>query len=143
LTEKQATAILKQYGLKKTAGRLALLSILLKANKPLSHKDICMALNDLYYDSVSVYRSLESFIEAGFVHRVEDESRTWLFALCTCGESGHCHPHFFCRSCGRCECLKNYRIPLISDLNDNYVVEEQRYYIRGICRDCLANQQHS
>lgn len=140
MTETLAGTILRQSGLKKTAGRLALLSVLLAADQPLSHKDICTALEqDSYYDPVSVYRSLESFVEAGFVHKIEDENRTWLFALCTCGEKSHCHPHFFCRSCGKCECLKNYSIPAIENLQDGYLVEEQRYYIRGICSDCANN----
>jgi Fur family transcriptional regulator, ferric uptake regulator len=139
MTEKLVGAILRRSGLKKTAGRLALLSVLTKTDKPLSHKDICAALDyDFCYDPVSVYRSLESFVEAGFVHKIEDENRTWLFALCTCGEKSHCHPHFFCRSCGKCECLKNLSIPVIENLQDGYVVEEQRYYIHGICSACSA-----
>ncbi len=134
-----AAELLKDHGLKQTTGRLALLSVLIEAEKPLSHRDICAALGDLYYDPVSVYRSLECFIEAGFVHKVEDENRTWLFALCTCTEGSHCHPHFFCRSCGRCECLKMYRIPAIAELRQDYVIEEQRYYIIGICGSCRKN----
>lgn len=133
---KTAGDILKKYGLKQTAGRLGLLKILLEAERPLSHKEICTALKDLFYDPVSVYRSLESFIRAGFVHKIEDENRSRLFALCTCEENSHCHPHFFCRSCGSCECLQDYRIPGISGLDNNYIVEERRYYVRGICSNC-------
>jgi len=136
MPENLAADILKEYSLKQTAGRLAILMVLLKAGKPLSHKDICSALGDLYYDPVSVYRSLDSFIEAGFVHRVEDDNRTWLFALCTCEKISHCHPHFFCRRCGKCECLKMCNIPAISELQQDYIVEEQRYYIKGICGSC-------
>jgi len=136
LPEQAAAEILKKAGLKQTAGRIALLKVLLKADKPLSHRQICEALGDLYYDPVSVYRSLESFIEAGFVHKVEDDNRSWLYALCTCKEESHCHPHFFCRNCGNCECLRSYSIPRIENLNNDYIVEEQRYYIKGICSSC-------
>lgn len=139
MVEKQAADILKEFSLKQTAGRLAILKVLLEAGKPMSHKDICLALGNLFYDPVSVYRSLDSFIEAGFVHKVEDDNRTWLFALCTCEESSHCHPHFFCRNCGKCECLKMCKIPVITDLQQDYVIEEQRYYIRGICSSCSKN----
>ncbi len=136
MPEQAAAEILKKSGLKQTAGRIALLKVLLKADKPLSHRQICEELGDLYYDPVSVYRSLESFIVAGFVHKVEDNNRSWLYALCTCEEESHCHPHFFCRNCGKCECLRSYSIPRIEDLNNNYIVEEQRYYIKGICSSC-------
>ncbi len=133
-----AAAILREYGLKQTAGREALLEVLLNAGKPLSHKEICAELIFLRYDPVSVYRSLETFIASGIVHRVEDENRTWLFALCTCDAGSHCHPHFFCRSCGKCECLKEYQMPEIPGLQDHYIIEEKRFYVKGICGCCAS-----
>ncbi|MBM4234981.1 MAG: transcriptional repressor [Firmicutes bacterium] len=136
MSDQLAAEILKEHSLKQTAGRLAILLVLIKAGKPLSHKDICSVLGDHFYDPVSVYRSLDSFVEAGFVHRVEDDNRTRLFALCTCEKSSHCHPHFFCRRCGKCECLKKFDIPAISELQQDYIVEEQRYYLKGVCSCC-------
>ena len=136
MSDQIARVLLKEHGLKQTAGRLALLEVLLNAGKPLSHKDIYAALGSTQYDPVSVYRSLEAFAEAGFVHQIEDEQRSRLFALCNCEESSHCHPHFFCRNCGKCECLKGYKIPVIAELGDSYIIEEQRYYIKGICSKC-------
>ncbi len=131
-----AREILKEHGLKQTAGRLALLEVLLNADAPLSHKEIYSALGSTNYDPVSVYRSLETFAEAGFVHQIEDQQRSRLFALCICEEGSHCHPHFFCRKCGKCECLKEYKIPAIAELGNSYIVEEQRYYLKGICTRC-------
>jgi Fur family transcriptional regulator, ferric uptake regulator len=136
--EDYASAILRECGLKQTAGRIALLKVLLAAGKPLSHKEIRARMLPLRYDPVSVYRSLETFIASGIVHRVEDENRTWLFALCTCDGSSHCHPHFFCRSCGKCECLKDYQMPEIPGLQDSHIVEEKRFYVKGVCGRCAA-----
>lgn len=62
MPEARAAAILRECGLKHTAGREAVLQILLDAGKPLSHKEICKKLGALSYDPVSVYRSLESFV---------------------------------------------------------------------------------
>jgi Fur family transcriptional regulator, ferric uptake regulator len=139
MPDERVTAILRACGLKQTAGREALLKVLLNAGKPLSHKEICAELQTLRYDPVSVYRSLETFIASGIVHRVEDENRTWMFALCTCDGGSHCHPHFFCRSCGKCECLKGYQMPEIPGLQDRYIVEEKRFYVKGICGTCNAS----
>ncbi len=139
VTKKSAAAILREYGLKHTAGREALLDLLLEAGRPLSHREICRSMDPMQYDPVSVYRSLDSFIAAGIVHRIEGDNRTSLYALCTCGNGGHCHPHFFCRSCGKCECLKGLAMPELPDLKDRYVVEEKRYYLRGLCQACAAN----
>lgn len=136
MPEITAVSILHEYNLKQTAGRIALIDVLLNSDKPLSHKEICEKLDDHFYDSVSVYRSLETFINAGFVHKIEDENRTWLFAICTCSNTSHCHPHFFCRICGKSECLKDYPIPRLAELKNDYIVEEQRYYLKGICSSC-------
>ncbi len=136
-----AAALLREYGLKNTAGREALLKTLINAETPLTHKEIADRLAPLNYDPVSIYRSLEAFISAGIVHRVEDENRTWLFAVCTCTGGNHCHPHFFCRSCGKCECLKDYQMPEIPGLQDSYVVEEKRFYVKGLCSSCTAIEE--
>ncbi|MEW5784525.1 MAG: transcriptional repressor [Bacillota bacterium] len=140
MPEDYAAAILREHGLKQTAGRETLLQVLLSAGKPLSHKEICAAMLPLRYDPVSVYRSLETFLASGIVHRVEGENRTWLFALCTCDGGSHCHPHFFCRSCGKCECLKGYGMPELPGLQDSYVVEEKRFYVKGVCGRCATNE---
>lgn len=138
MPEDHAAAILRERALKQTAGRTALLKVLLDAGKPLSHKEICTKMLPLRYDPVSVYRSLETFIASGIVHRIEDEHRTWLFALCTCDGGSHCHPHFFCRSCGKCECLKEYQMPDIPGLQNSHIVEEKRFYVKGVCGRCAA-----
>ena len=132
----QETHILKSYSLKQTAGRIALLKVMLASDRPISHKEICAKLDGFNYDAVSIYRSLESFIKAGFVHKVEDDRGAWLYALCTCNKMGHCHPHFFCRHCGLCKCLDEYKMPALEQVKDDFIVEEQRYYLKGICSDC-------
>ena len=136
MPENQARSILRSYGLKQTVGRVALLELLMEAQKPFTHKEICLSLPPLRYDPVSVYRSLETFINAGIVHRVEGDNRTWQFALCACDGDVHCHPHFFCRSCGNCECLINYRMPEIPGLMESHIVEEKRFYVKGLCNRC-------
>lgn len=134
----RANKLLQKHGIKKTAGRLALLNVLLKAGKPLSHKKICEKLAALPYDQASIYRSLKTFLSSGIVHRIEGDKHTWLFAFCSCNEKNHCHPHFFCRSCGKCECLTDYRIPEIDDINESYYIEEKRFYLSGICKNCAS-----
>ncbi len=138
-----AAAIIREYGLKQTAGREALLTVLLNAGKPLSHREIKAKMLSYQYDPVSIYRSLEAFVTAGLAHRIETEERTWLFAICTCGREGHCHPHFFCRSCGKCECLSNYMMPDIDDLGGGYIIEERRYYVKGICSSCAGSDHEA
>ncbi len=128
--------ILQKAGLKLTPGRMALIELLYKEGKPLTQQEITEQLSEIDYNYVSVYRNLNSFMEKGIVHRVETGDRTWRFALCTCGCSRHCHPHFICRSCGRVECLKDLPIPEPPLVKPGYTVEEQEFYIRGLCKNC-------
>lgn len=133
--------ILKKAGLKKTPGRIAVLEILLKSTRPLSRKEISRQLPPNFnFNYVSVYRALEAFLQAGLIHRVEAGDRINQYAVCGCDSRGHCHPHFICNSCGLVECLKGIKLPPLDELEirQDYVVEEQEFYLRGLCRDCSS-----
>lgn len=134
--------MLKEAGLKRTSGRKAIINILHEASRPLTQQEISERLPagvELNY--ANVYRSLEAFLKAGLVHRVETGDRVWRFALCGCGSRGHCHPHFICNSCGAAECLRDIKMPGFSRrLEKGYVIQEQEYYIKGLCRECAASR---
>jgi Fur family ferric uptake transcriptional regulator len=67
---------------------------------------------------------------------VKAGDRSWRFAICSCGSSKHCHPHFICRSCGSVECLQGLQIPAPLKLKPGYRAEELEIYIRGLCARC-------
>ncbi|NLX90061.1 MAG: transcriptional repressor [Firmicutes bacterium] len=136
--EKTACDLLTGSGLKKTTGRIALLKLLLKAKKPLTQQEISNSLSGVNFNYVSIYRSLDAFLKAGIVHKVEAGDGNRRFAVCSCGSSSHCHPHFICRSCGMVECLRELKIPELRELKSGYVAEEQEIYIRGICANCSS-----
>ncbi len=136
--QRQACALLTKAGLKKTPGRVALLKLLLQTRNPLTQQEISAGLADMEFNFVSIYRSLQAFLKAGIIHRVETGDRNWRFAACSCGGSSHCHPHFICRSCGRVECLRELKIPELAGLKPGYIAEEQEVYIRGICARCSS-----
>ncbi|MGI5882607.1 MAG: Fur family transcriptional regulator [Dethiobacteria bacterium] len=134
--KKIACDILSKAGLKKTGGRIALLKLLLNAKNPLTQQEISDQLRDINFNYVSIYRSLNAFLEAGIIHKVETGDRSRRFAICSCGNSRHCHPHFICRCCGRVECLVELKIPGFMGLKPGYIAEEQEIYIRGLCARC-------
>lgn len=141
MTEKEresAQDILKRAELKCTPGRVALLNLLLAAEDPLSQHEMAQQLENITLNGVSIYRSLDAFLKAGIVHRVDSGDRVWRFAVCGCGSSMHCHPHFICKQCGRVECLNDYKLPDPGELEPGYVVEEQEVYIRGRCNSCTS-----
>ncbi len=142
-----AKAMLQSAGLRCTNGRMALLSALLAARRTLAHDEVCARVREQGLDRVTVYRALESFVKAGIVHRIESGSR-WRFAVCGRVHRGHCHPHFTCRVCGTVECLRDVALPRLrqgfggrarlGQLRGSYRVEEQEFYLRGVCGRCAA-----
>ncbi len=128
--------ILKGVGLKRTTGREALLNVLMDAPFPLTQDEISLRLTDVGLNRVTIYRALDSFLEAGLVHRIESGERVWKFAYCGCGSREHCHPHFICRACGKVECLEDIALPEIRNIKHGYCIEGEELYLRGLCAAC-------
>ena len=143
LLKKEAEHLLGHAGLKRTPGRVEMLSVLLNAHEPLTQQEILDRVSETGFNRVSVYRSLHAFTEAGLVHRVEAGDRLWRFAICHCGSRIHCHPHFTCRVCGKVECLSNVSLPQLKEPLPGYRVEEQEVYLKGTCAGCRAPESAS
>ncbi len=137
-----AEEILSSVGLKKTPGRLALVRLLLEAEGPLTHQEITQRMESFELNPVSIYRSLDAFVHAGIVHRVDTGERIGRFALCVCGSHeeghGHSHPHFTCKSCGKTECLEDQVMPALAVARPGYTVHEVELYLWGICASCAV-----
>lgn len=130
--------LLHRTGLRITRGRVLVLRELSESEEPLTHHEIFDRIMTGGLHRVSVYRILRSLVNAGLVHRIEAGDRIWRFAVCGCGTSSHCHPHFACRSCGRVECLSGVDLPAVMKLGPGYIVEEQEVYIHGLCASCSS-----
>ncbi len=137
-TREEARGILREAGLRPTSCRVALLDLLLRAPGPATQRDLAANLEALGFNRVTVYRSLQAFLEAAIVHRIVTEDRVWRFAVSRCGGRGHCHPHFSCRGCGRIQCLNRIAIPEVTV--QGHRVEAQAMYLWGLCPDCLQKE---
>lgn len=135
----EAYRLLFDRGLKRTSPRLSILNLLLSSKKPLSHHDISTAIPRL--DKVTVYRVLSSLLDHNIAHRMETTGHQWRFAVCPCGHTEHCHPHFSCRKCGRMECLPGVKLPRWDRATTGRVVENQEIYLHGLCRSCSEARQ--
>lgn len=98
-------------------------------------------LEEQGFNRVTIYRALQTFLEASIVHRIVTEDRTWRFAVSRCGHRGHCHPHFSCRNCSRVECLNGVSIPPVR--LQGHRVDAQAMYLWGLCPACLKKQQET
>ena len=63
-------------------------------------------------NKVTVYRTLESLIEVGLVHRAFMHKRAWYFELADHCTEQQCHPHFTCTHCGVTHCLTDILLPM-------------------------------
>jgi len=138
-----AEAALRGAGLRKTPVRLGVIEQLSRAGRPMSVPQILGKLKGV--DTVTVYRTLGTFVGKRLVHRVRGEDRTWMYALGGTGDERtpqHKHPHFVCDDCGKVECLEQAEIPrgLVKSLGvaRAYTVSYPEVVLHGTCPRCQA-----
>jgi len=133
-----AKTILKQTHLSVTDSRLKILLLFLKEKKALSHADIEKSTGDLF-DRVTIYRTLQTFVENGIIHLIPTTDNTVKYALCRedCVKGHHHdhHVHFICDVCNRTFCLENVPLPEIS-LPKGFRGDHMEVIVSGQCQQC-------
>jgi Fur family ferric uptake transcriptional regulator len=136
------SGIIRQAGLRVTQPRLAVLQVLTKSARPLSHADLIDALDGQGFDRVTLYRNLNDLADAGIVARTELGDRVWRFELRTgrTGSDAHTatHPHFTCTDCGTVSCLPENVVRINKSGRLPRAVREQTVEVslRGVCDRC-------
>lgn len=130
--------ILKQNKLSVTASRQKILQLFLDNNGALAHSDIEKGTGE-NIDRVTVYRTLQSFVEKGIVHTIPTSDNSIKYALCKdeCEEGHHHdhHVHFVCQLCGNTFCLDKVVTPEI-ELPAGYILKQVDVVAKGICENC-------
>ncbi len=137
--KKQGEDILKNSALSVTASRKRILDIFLAADNALAHQDIETRCAD-QYDRVTIYRTLQTFLEKGIIHNIPSTDNIVRYALCneSCVTTGHHHDnhvHFRCEQCGKTVCLDDVNIPPVN-LPRGYTMKEINMVVNGICKSC-------
>ena len=138
-------ALLRQSGLRRTRVRVGVMEVLTRTRRPMSVPQILGKLG-VGVDTVTVYRTLNTFARKRLVHRVRGEDRSWLYALGGDAPDAprpeHLHPHFVCDACGKVECLGAAEIPrtLVASLgvSPGYDVTYPEVVLHGTCPRCHA-----
>lgn len=129
--------ILRRKNLSITEGRKKILSLFLASADALTHGDIERKAGEKF-DRVTVYRTLQTFVEKGIVHTIPTADNMVLYALCKDCTEGHHHDdhvHFVCTNCGSTICLDDVVSPRI-DLPEGYEAQSVQVVINGICKNC-------
>src|SRR3954468_9221142 len=129
--------ILKKNKLSITASREKILNLFLEQAGALAHGDIEKKAGEKF-DRVTVYRTLQTFVEKGIIHTIPTSDNSVRYALCKDCKEGHHHDdhvHFVCRNCNKTICLDDVVSPQI-ELPEGYKAENVEVVIHGICREC-------
>lgn len=130
--------ILKRNQLSVTASREKILQLFLEHPGALAHGDIEKLAGEKF-DRVTVYRSLQTFVEKGIIHTIPTADNSIRYALCKddC-EAGHHHDHhihFVCNRCHNTYCLDDIVTPDVR-LPSGYTSEHIEMVVEGICKQC-------
>ncbi len=130
--------ILKRNNLSVTGSREKILSLFLSQGGALAHGDIEKKAGERF-DRVTVYRTLQTFVEKGIIHAIPTADNSIRYALCKdeCTEGHHHdhHIHFVCTNCGNTYCLDDIATPEVR-LPKGYVSSHIDVVVDGICKSC-------
>jgi Fur family ferric uptake transcriptional regulator len=134
----QALTILRNNRLSVTDSRQKILELFLQSNGALAHADIEKQTNE-NFDRVTIYRTLQSFVEKGLIHLIPTTDNAVKYALCKddC-EAGHHHDnhvHFICGECGKTTCLDDVTIPSVK-LPKGFSPGHAEMVVTGVCGEC-------
>ncbi len=139
--EKVVADTLKRSQLSVTDSRKRILEFFHHSDGALAHADIEKLSGD-QFDRVTIYRTLQTFVEKGIIHSIPTADNSIRYALCQqeC-EAGHHHDnhvHFVCDSCGNTFCLNHVTIPPVQ-LPEGFTSKQTDVVVSGICKKCGIN----
>ncbi len=136
--EPQILNLLRKSQLSITDSRRNILELFLQSESALAHHDIESGTKEKY-DRVTVYRTLQTFMEKGIIHTIPTPDNSIKYALCkdNCEQNHHHddHVHFMCTRCGITTCLQEVHIPEIK-LPRGYKTRQTEVVVSGVCKEC-------
>ena len=135
-TEEKLREMLSGSGLRSTAHRGGILTVLLSAERPLTQEQIAEKLGVNAPNKTTIYRTLVVLLKHNLVHRAYVQNRTWHFEAAYRCRSDQCHPHFTCVRCQRIHCLHEAFIPAVENVPEGFTVQSRQLRLQGICADC-------
>jgi Fur family transcriptional regulator, ferric uptake regulator len=130
--------ILKRNQLSVTDSRKKILDLFLTNNGALAHNDIEKRTGEKF-DRVTIYRTLQTFVEKGIIHTIPTADNSVLYALCKdeCSTGHHHdnHVHFVCDNCNVTYCLDDVVTPEVK-LPKAFTPKVIEVVVKGICENC-------
>lgn len=129
--------ILKNHNLRITDCRIDVIEYFLDEKSALSQGNLESKFTK--YDRVTLYRTLNSFLDSGILHKIPNATGVATYGLCheTCSPEHHDHNHihFKCNNCGQIECLDDKTVPMVT-VPSGYQIEAVNMIVDGVCAQC-------
>lgn len=133
-----ATTLLRSSGLRATKPRMALLSILSQAKRPLKAQEIINQLPKGMADTATVYRSVSTLVSKGVVRRIDLDATAKYYEL----ERGDDHHHLVCTQCHKIEDVHTCEVDEIAKQvltkSSFKTIDRHNLEFFGICESCSA-----
>ena len=130
--------ILKKNQLSVTESRKRILELFQEQPGALAHHDIEERTGEKF-DRVTIYRTLQTFVEKGIIHTIPSADSSIRYALCKdeCTEGHHHdnHVHFICNDCETTYCLEAITVPEVK-LPKGFSPQQIEVVVNGKCKNC-------
>ena len=136
--DSKVSSVLKSNSLSITSSRKKILQLFFEQAGALAHGDIEKKAGERF-DRVTVYRTLQTFVDKGIIHAIPTADNSIRYALCKddCSEGHHHdhHVHFICSNCHKTYCLDDVVTPEIK-LPRGYATKHIEVVVEGLCKNC-------
>lgn len=132
--------ILQRIRLRDTQPRRLVLRALLAMDRPLLHKDIeeWIGAQDAAINLVTIYRTLDIFLEKGIVHRQPSSGG---YVLCTLTDTHDHHGLLSCDTCGHVEEFADKSLCKAEDTIAKKAGFTPRHHVSEIIGTCFSCSQ--
>lgn len=136
--DSRVAKMLRNTNLSVTASRKKILQLFLEQTGALAHGDIERIAGEKF-DRVTVYRTLQVFVEKGIIHTIPTSDNSIRYALCkdecSAGHHHDHHVHFVCTTCSTTYCMDDVVTPELK-LPKGYNYSHIEVVAEGICKNC-------
>ena len=130
--------ILKGNNLSITDSRKSILEHFKLSKGALAHADI-EKKSAAQFDRVTIYRTLQTFVDKGIIHTIPTADNSVLYGLCKndciAGHHHDNHVHFICDTCDTTFCLDHVITPQVL-LPKGFKQKQTDVVVSGICKNC-------
>ena len=131
---------LQTHNIKPSVQRIAIMNYLMEHHTHPTVDEIYTALSPSIptLSKTTVYNTLKLLSEQGAAQTLTIDERNTCYDADT-----NPHVHFLCKRCGKIydlHCDANIKKVEDTDM-DGHEVQEIHYYYKGICKDCIENEQ--